>query len=209
MRRRSSTQRSDAGTYQVWDLLLPPPQDQGTLWLTSLHAGSAINLIGPLGTGFPPPDHAQNLLVTADLERMGLLIPLIDDALDHRCRIALVARIPVQDATNTKGLLQHLPLAVEVSFVRSHADWQAEVVRHLSWADRVAAAIPQADGMFLAEAIRSHRLRMEPGFAHVLMETHLLCGVGACGACLLPSAGHRWTRACVDGPVMELGKLFD
>jgi len=68
----------------------------------------------------------------------------------------------------------------------------------------------------LAYEIQQRRYRLEAGFAQVLVDADLMCGVGACLACVVPTAGGgftracvhgRFTRACVHGPVLDLTRL--
>ena len=51
------------------------------------------------------------------------------------------------------------------------------------------------------------RLRVEPDFAYLLVQADLLCGSGACLACVVPTAGGGLTRTCVHGPVFDLTRL--
>jgi dihydroorotate dehydrogenase electron transfer subunit len=76
----------------------------------------------------------------------------------------------------------------------------------IAWADQICAALPNELVPPLREAIRTIRYRWERGFASVLLEGPIICGVGACGVCTitLPKGPH--TR-CHDGPVFDLRDL--
>jgi dihydroorotate dehydrogenase electron transfer subunit len=71
------------------------------------------------------------------------------------------------------------------------------------WADQLFSALPPAAIGSLRDAVRSAKLRWERGFASVLLEGPLVCGVGACDACAVEL--RRGVRLpCVDGPVFDL-----
>ena len=73
----------------------------------------------------------------------------------------------------------------------------------ISWADQVCAALPDAQLPALRDAIRAVKYRWERGFASVLREGPLVCGVGACGVCAVET--RRGPRMlCSDGPVFDL-----
>ena len=77
----------------------------------------------------------------------------------------------------------------------------------LAWADLLCVASPTLQPELLAQSIRTARFRLEEGFAQILVDADLVCGVGACLACVVPTAGGGLTRACVHGPVIDLVKL--
>ena len=111
------------------------------------------------------------------------------------------------DGTITPALRDLLPLAVEVHQEMPGERWRTRLHDALTWADIVATALPAPDTAALAEATRTARLRLERGLVQCLVDAPLVCGYGACLACLTPLANGRWTRACVHGPVFDLADL--
>jgi dihydroorotate dehydrogenase electron transfer subunit len=100
-----------------------------------------------------------------------------------------------------------LPLAVEFHQAGMRAEWDALLAAALPWADQVAGWLPMPALPALADQIRARRLRLEPGFALMLVDADLACGYGACLACVVPLASGSLTRACVHGPVFDLAEL--
>ncbi len=187
------------------ELLLPLDGDPGHRWLAALPAGAALNLVGPLGRGFPSADGgARNLLLAGDAARAAALLPLVDDALDRGGRVAFVY---LAGADDPAPLIAALPLAVEVHACAGEAALAAALAAALPWADRLCAALPPSLSPLLAEAVRGARLRWDDGFALTLAQADLLCGTGACLACVVPTASGGMTRACVHGPVFDLKRL--
>lgn len=187
------------------DLLLPLDDDPGHRWLAALPAGAALNLIGPLGRGFPGGDNrARNLLLAGDAARAAALLPLVEETLDRGGRVAFLYLAGPDDAA---PFITALPLAVEVHVCTGEAALAAALAAALPWADRLCAALPPSLSPLLADTVRGVRLRWDDGFALTLVQADLLCGTGACLACAVPTASGGLTRACVHGPVFDLKRL--
>ena len=73
----------------------------------------------------------------------------------------------------------------------------------IAWADQLCAALPDTLLRPLAEAVRTARMRWQPGFAQVALAGAMPCGVGACLACLVETR-DGWRSRCKDGPVFDL-----
>lgn len=191
-----------------WLLHLPPDEDPGHAWLRRRGDGASLHLLGPFGNGFALPEAGRNLLVVADLTDdpgwLALLVGLLEPALDRGARVALLLR---SDGPLDEAAIPHLPIAVEVQTAPDEEVWRAALARALPWADQVAAGLPASRYAELAQAIRSARFRLEEGFCQVLVRADLLCGVGACLACVVHTGGGGITRACVHGPVFDLARL--
>jgi len=191
-----ASEKFDSGEF-----ILPASDDAGYRWLAAQPPGAAINLIGPLGQGFSVAAQRRNLLLLATPDRAPALLPLIDPLLDRGGRVTLVLQT---DGKTENPLLPLLPIAVEVRLAKTEGEWQRQLQETIAWSDQICAALPLAAFQPLADAIRRHRFRLESGFAQVLVEADLVCGIGACLACVVPTPDGGYTRACVHGPVFDL-----
>jgi len=198
---------------EVWHFLLPTPAegiptDPGMAWLARRQPGEPVNLLGPFGNGFRLHPHSRNLLLLADRTRgpdwLALLMPAVHPMLDRGGRVTLLLNGagPLPPA-----LVRSLPLPVEIQTARSRSEWRALLESTLAWADQVMAGLPREDYLELAQAVRQVRFRLEEGFVQVLVQADLVCGTGACLACVVPLPGGGLTRACVHGPVFDLTRL--
>lgn len=187
--------------------------DNGEAWLATLPEGSTVNLIGPLGNGFALPSDARNLLLLSrhvagsnaqNASQISALFPLIETMLDNGGRVTLLVR---GDDALRKTLLAQLPIAAELRIAQSDAEWWQQIAETAQWADQVAASIPLETTQRLADILREKRFRLLPQFAHILLPADLVCGVGACLACVVPTANGGLTRACIHGPVLDLTQL--
>lgn len=212
-RRLNPIYTNDKGkpTEAIWEFALPSlgqksmQEETGEAWLSTLPEGSPVNLIGPLGNGFSMQSEGGNLLLLAQNDgRLGALLPLIDSILDKGGRVTLLMQGPTQ---LRQSLLDQLPIAAEVRLAQTESDWWQQVEEVMQWADQVGATISLERTQRLADIIREKRFRLLPDFAQILVQADLACGVGACLACVVPTASGGLTRACIHGPVFDLTRL--
>jgi NAD(P)H-flavin reductase len=184
-------------------LMLPQRDDAGYGWLRARSAGDSIDLTGPHGNGFSIENPKPNLILAADLNRVPLLNPLIDAALDRGGRVALLVRAQEAESEEANRWLGRLPFAVEAR-AEAPAHFMDALAHALAWADQFCVSFPFSDYAALARLVRANRMRPLPRFAQALVTTDFPCGVGACLACVVPLARGGHTRACKHGPVFDL-----
>lgn len=190
-----------------------PGQDEGHgeayagwAWLARRTAGDLLNLLGPFGNGFTLLPEQQNLLLLVDTEDdtawFWKLLPLCEQALDRGGRVTVLIRAKVEEGI--ADLIPSLPVQVEVRSATSKSQWLKEVGSAMGWADQVCAGVsPNSYGELLS-TIRQSRFRVDRRFVQILVQADLLCGVGACLVCAIPTARGGVTRSCVHGPVFDL-----
>lgn len=188
----------------TWECYLPLADDPGYQWLLQQSVGQAINLLGPYGQGFTLHPHSRNLLLLTDATQAPLLFALSDAMLDQGGRVTLLVR----GSTDEIGVLTPLlSIPVEVRQATTEAMWAEQVGDLVPWADQICLALPNVQLPGVAALVRQHRFRVDAGFAQARVEADLVCGVGACLACVVPVRDGSYTRACVHGPVMNLMEL--
>ncbi len=185
--------------------------DIGFRWLAQRPLQGLLNLLGPFGNGFTLQALAHNLLILVDYANdpawFWRLFSLCERALDRGGRVTILLR-----STSEKeiaDLIPLLPVQVEVCTATNEMDWQAQLLLTVGWADRICAGIPASRYRELLGAVQETRFHVDKNFAQVLVRTDLLCGVGACLVCAIPTARGGVTRACVHGPVFDLIALVD
>ena len=184
----------------VWELFVPDLDDPGYRWLIRQPLATTINLLGPFGQPFELMPHARTLLLLATTLTLPLVLPVIHTMLDRGGRVTLLVQ---GDADAAAALFPLIPIPVEVRVIPP-ADWLEQLIQPLRWADQLCAALPNEQYAQLAHHIRTIRFRLDTTFAHVLVRSDLLCGVGACLACVVPTRDGSNTRACIHGPVFPL-----
>lgn len=183
--------------------------DPGYAWLSALDENEPVNLMGPFGNGFSLRDDARNLLLIAQQGRVAKLLPLVELMLNRGGRVTILVRtFSAQEQEHLQSfLLPLLPIAVELRLAHTNKGWKEQLSETLIWADQVCAAVPQSELNGLTMLIREKRFLVQEDFAQVLVDADLICGVGACLACVVSTANDGHTRACVNGPVFDLTRL--
>ncbi len=187
--------------------LIRPSPDPGLAWLTARKIGDTLNLIGPLGRGFPLAPNLRHLLLVSDSPAIGPLLGYMTQALAANRSVTLAL-----GGSRAAALypVSKLPPAVEyqAATLDGSLGHRGPVTNLLPpllrWADAVCAVGSPALYQSLKQQTETVRLRLEPGFLFGL-QSHkpLLCGVGACLACSVDTqTGLK--LACLDGPVFDL-----
>ena len=172
-------------------------------WLLSLQPASALNVIGPLGKAVEIPAPVRTLLLVAPYARVPALLPAVHCVLDRGGRVTLL----VVESGRDNEILRHLPLAVEVQELLSLTGDRERLLAGVRWADAMFFSVHQSQYGYVRDIIAQARFRLEPNFAYVLTAADLLCGFGACLACVVPTLSGRFTRACVHGPLIDFSEL--
>ncbi|MEZ4769866.1 MAG: hypothetical protein R2844_15720 [Caldilineales bacterium] len=189
--------------------LIRPGHDIAAGWLAAQPVGSALDLIGPLGKGFVADDQQRRILLAAENSSLAVLLPLIPPALARQASVVVL-----HHAHRSADLLPASVLPPAVEYYTScdepspgqPSTMEDELERALSWADGLFLAGPAS---FLARtktSVAAVRFAVNRGFAQAVAPAPLRCGVGACLACLVDTGRGRH-RACVRGPVFDLGDL--
>ena len=189
------------------ELLLRPEPDPGLAWLSTRQPGDELDVIGPLGQGFPLPDHLRHLLLISDGQTLSPLLGQMNRAVAAGVSVTLLLGGPRAAAIYP---VDRLPPAVEAQLVTldgslGHRGSVSHLLPDLlRWADAVCAVGSIALYRTLKNQVETVRLPGEAGFLYGLVGSDLLpCGVGACLACTVP-AGDGLRLTCVDGPVFDL-----
>lgn len=179
---------------------------RGTELLALAPVGAELDLIGPLGSGFPDPAQGTGRVV---LVGGGLGIPPMVAAA-ARCLAAgrpVAAIIGARSAAYLAGYTELQTLGVEVTVVTDDgsAGQQALVVDPLvqelacGRAAEVWACGPE--GALVAIKLVCARAGVP---LWVSVERHMACGIGVCMGCTVPRAdGAGYLKCCVDGPVFR------
>lgn len=178
----------------------------GTRRLCELRAGDELWIMGPLGIGFTAPDRGRRAILAgggvgipplaawaATLGAQGVAAEALlgfRDAL-HAHGARLLEGAPVRVATDD-GSVGHHGLVTEPLAASLEHDPNATVY----------ACGPPA----MLEAVRALcAARGVP--AQLALEAGMACGFGACFGCVVPVREGGYVRLCVDGPVLDAGRI--
>lgn len=179
----------------------------GTDHMTTLAPGDAVELIGPVGRGWQPPEGCERALVVAGGVGSAPLYPLVEELVARGVEVtsilgastmeALVARERYGEALGcepacstddgTFGRAGFCTPLVEEAL--------AEAAAAGAPYDYVACCGPEPLMRLVAAMAEDAGV-----FCEVSMERRMACGVGACLSCVVDTVDGK-RRACVDGPV--------
>lgn len=208
--------------------LLYAPDERGLAWLAQRRAGQVIDTLGPFGQPFTLGRRTRNLLLLGQGAGLAALLLLAQQATARGCAVTLLlaaeeaARLPpfvlpgevelqivdftLQIADETTQSTTYDPSTLRLR--SGPASLRTSLQSAIQWADQLCAALPASQLSALRNAIRAGKLRWERGFASVLLDGPLVCGVGACGVCAVATRrGPRWL--CSDGPVFDVRDLAE
>jgi dihydroorotate dehydrogenase electron transfer subunit len=182
--------------------LLFEPNEPGLRWLARAHSGDTLDVLGPLGRPFAMEPRSRSLLLIGSGPGLGALLCLARASAARGAAVTLLAGAEDQESLPPAFLL---PDDVEYETVAGPVtDLMAGAP--VQWADQLFAALPHGSVEALRDTVRAGKLRWERGFASVLLEGPLVCGVGACNACVV-TARKGARLLCIDGPVFDLREL--
>ena len=184
---------------------------KGTRTLQYLKPGETLNLVGPLGHGFPAPQPATYPVIVAGGYGMAALYLTARQspvkglaffggrkAMDILCVKEFEALGWTVRVTTEDGSLGRRGLVTEAL-----DEW---------WAGEGAGRVPECfacgpTGMLRAVSERA----VERGWtAWISADTNMGCGVGACLTCVVKvrdGEGWKWARSCHEGPVFAARDL--
>ena len=181
---------------------------RGTAALARAQVGDAVEVLGPLGHGFPSSSKGVPLLVGGGygVAPLHFLAKRLKDprailfvggrtkddllALDRFAALGVEVRIATNDGS-----------AGEKGFVTGPLDAALEGLRARGEAFELFTCGP--DGLLKAVADRAVAAKM-PGW--ISMDRRMVCGVGACYACIQKTVRGN-SRCCVEGPVFRAEDL--
>jgi len=176
---------------------------KGTEYLSTLNVGDKIDVIGPLGNGFPINTNKKLLLVSGGIG----IFPLLSCKADTTCQYdALLAfrskdRICLED--EFKSFCKNVYISTDDGSCGIHG-FAASALKSidLKQYDAVYAVGPIIMMKTVSEYVVSHGLK-----CYVSMEERMGCGVGACLGCACPVTDENgqftYKRVCKDGPVFD------
>ncbi len=184
----------------------------GTERLAALEPGEGLWVTGPLGRPFSAPAELAPGSAGAILVGGGIGVAPLAIWRRELLAAGVPARVLLgfRDRAHAGGLdffdCSEIRLASEDGHT-GHRGYVTDLLAVLLEGDDAAAAAVYACGPpAMLEAVRA--MCASAGVAAELaMEAPMACGFGACMGCAVPLADGGYMRLCVDGPVVEAGRI--
>lgn len=183
-----------------------PARPSALAFLPRIAEGTPCPTWGPRGQGFPRvPKGAHVVVLIAERQ-----VPYLLGVITHSAATADVVCLLVReaDASLLPNGWSWLPASVEVTAIPSTPErLQAALAELLPWADYVFACGAADWPPQLRRAWETTRGALPQGRIFVLLPHGLVCGLGLCDACCIPTP-RGTLRACRQGPVIDVGRWW-
>jgi len=181
--------------------------------LASLKPGSVVDILGPLGSGFRVPLHAQRIYLAAGgigVAPMVFLAAHLRDQKDGPANLTVFLGGRTRADLLCQEDFARMGIAVHASTDDGSAGDQCLVTDPLENAvaqvrpDVIFACGPMGMLGCVVGIAEKHRVPCQ-----ISIETVMACGVGACLGCAVESRSEtdRFLHACLDGPVFDGQRL--
>jgi dihydroorotate dehydrogenase electron transfer subunit len=182
----------------------------GTAALARARVHDHVDLIGPLGRPFTPPEGAAPCLLVGGGYGAAPLFLLAERLVAGGCRADMVL-----GAASAGRLLKPVDAKRHVATLALTTD-DGSAGTHGLVTDALGPGLERAKaggGMLyacgpmpmLAAVAQAAAAAGVP--AQVAVEERMACGTGICFSCVLPMVGGRMARSCTDGPVFHGGAI--
>ena len=181
---------------------------KGTTVLKEMKEGSLVEVLGPLGTCYPPPSEGSVPLVIAGGIGIASVFSFVEQV-SGRAIVFYGAR--TKDDLLMLNELQGSAKEVLVSTDDGSAGQKGTIADSLSAYlsgpqspipnYRIYACGPHLLLKAISDIARAHKIP-----AYLSMEEHMACGIGACLGCVVKTR-NGYTRVCKEGPVFEAREI--
>ncbi len=179
---------------------------RGTRLLSQLKKGNLVDVLGPLGQGFPEPTTEEVFLVAGGIGIAPFLLAARHLYQRHKLSLFYGARSS-SDLLRLKAF-KELRIPIYLSTEDGSAGVKGLVTEILRKALGQAKTTIWACGpMPMLKAVAE--LAQEAGVkAYLSLEAKMACGLGLCLGCVVPKGSHGFLHVCTEGPVVEAEVLF-
>jgi dihydroorotate dehydrogenase electron transfer subunit len=197
-----------SGAYGGTVELVITPTDAASQWLAAAPAGTALDLVGPLGRPFALPKEPVTCVLVGEGAASAPLFSLAERLRERGCAVHMLLGGATEShlfgALEARRATRGVTVTTEdgsVGIAGTVADVLPDLLARTE-AAVVYAAAPAARLHAVALAAEQHG-----AWSQTLLDLPLPCGTGLCHGCTLPVVGEdgvtRMVRACVDGPVFR------
>ncbi|RRD94767.1 dihydroorotate dehydrogenase electron transfer subunit [Clostridiales bacterium COT073_COT-073] len=176
---------------------------KGTELMSKMAAGEELNILGPLGSGFPIQNDSQSVLLAGG----GVGVPPLYE-LGKRLQergVTITSVLGFQDADSVYAIKEFETLGqVFVSTIDGSFGQKGTIIDILNKQEIEFDTLYSCGPAGMLKALDEKYQGKKEGY--LSFEERMACGIGACYGCMVNTkAGLK--RVCKDGPVFALGEV--
>lgn len=179
---------------------------KGTQLLAMKREGDTVNLIGPLGNGFPiPNDSKKNVYIVGGIG----LAPMLFLSKRLGGGTLLFGARSAEMIPDLCGFEEHCEVEVATDNGSSGVRGTVlELLKNVDWL-KTRFYVCGPDPMMKAVCERFSTVGSDPSDveAYLSLETYMGCGFGACKGCVVPTNDGSQRLCCTDGPVFPWNEV--
>ncbi len=186
---------------------------QGTALMAELQPGAKLNLLGPLGNGFPPPPEGKRVLLVAGGYGCAATY-LIAKRMPNPGTCLIGGRTAADLLLDDKFREAYYEVAVSTDDgSEGHHGVVTDLLeRELQQAGPELPVVYACGPNAMLRAVARCVLAREHD-AYLSLDQNMCCGVGACYSCVVKlkadtPEGWRYVRTCREGPVFPASDVY-
>ncbi|NOZ25279.1 MAG: dihydroorotate dehydrogenase electron transfer subunit [Nitrospirae bacterium] len=179
---------------------------RGTLLLRNMKPGERIDLLGPLGNGYPEPVDGETPILVAGGVGIASVYPLIERFRPEvRLFYGAVSAGDLYLVDEIRGLTRNLHVSTDDGSMGFRGNAVERLTAYLDGSSVPSPVVYACGPEGMTKSLLGMlRRRGIPG--HVSLEERMACGVGACLGCVVETVrGYR--RVCKEGPVFDAREI--
>lgn len=203
-RRCFSIHRAEGDALQI----VVAPTGPGTRWLADRRPGDVVDVLAPLGRGFPLPDAPAVCVLVGGGYGSAPLFSLSDLLRPRGHEVHVILGAATSDrlfgVDEAKALADSVTVTTDDGSAGTRG-WVTDALPEVI-ASTGSRTIYACGPMGMLHAV-SDAAADAGAAAYTAVEEAMACGIGICMTCVLPIIGEdgltRMTRSCTEGPVFD------
>lgn len=179
---------------------------RGTFLLRNMRSGDGIDVLGPLGNGYPEPLRDETPLLVAGGVGIASVFPLLESfRAGARLFYGAMNSAELYLLDDIKKLTGHIYISTDdgsMGFKGNAVERLTESLEDLAVTNPAVYACGP-EGM-IASLLNFLNEKGIPGY--ISFEEKMACGIGACLGCVIKT-GQGYKRVCKEGPVFNVREI--
>ena len=175
---------------------------KGTDMMHTMEPGQTLNLVGPLGMGFPVVGTQDAVLILGGGVGVPPLLKTAKAWLEAGKKVDVVMGFNTKDDVFYTDAFEQLGITPYLATMDGSVGVKGTVLDAVDAAGITTDFVESCGPLPMLRAIQN---RYSKGY--ISLESRMGCGIGACQGCVVKDNTGNWLRVCKNGPVFPMGKV--